>query len=381
MKLDKCLCCESSLVPLIDFGDMPLVNTYSVLDKFPLAVNRCDTCCHLQLSESVDPEILYRDYSYRSDTGRTASDYFSMFARTALTYFPTAKTVMDIACNVGAQLDAFKKFGLTTYGIDPAENLAPISTEKGHAVSVGFLSEFPLDIQFDILTAQNVLAHTDDPLSFLKRCKTLMHDGSVLFVATSQANLIVNGEVDGIYHEHVSYYNAHSMTKLCERAGLVILDIIMHDIHGTSYVFVLGKSGYPSASVKDRLVWQYLIGMMAAPLYGWWKDHVQAKLARIKATLESYRKEGYGIIGCGAAAKGISLLNMAGEKVDFIFDNTPTKWNKVSSGMQILPFNKIALRPDDKVLFVLMAWNLSLEIKSNVLKLRDNPNDVFIELR
>src|SRR6266403_1709229 len=93
----KCLCCNGDLVPLIDFGDMPLVNTYNVKEKFPLRVNRCVKCCHLQLHEFVDPNVLYRDYAYCSGTGRTALDYFRDFARTALSYVPKAKTVLDIA--------------------------------------------------------------------------------------------------------------------------------------------------------------------------------------------------------------------------------------------------------------------------------------------
>src|SRR5262249_25274397 len=105
--LDKCLCCGSSLRPLIDFGDMPLVNTYNITDKFPLSVNRCVSCCHLQLNEFVSPEIIYRDYAYCSGTGRTALDYFRDFARTATLYCPRASDVLDIASNDGSQLDAF----------------------------------------------------------------------------------------------------------------------------------------------------------------------------------------------------------------------------------------------------------------------------------
>src|SRR6266404_5140694 len=95
----KCLCCNGEVTPLIDFGPMPLVNTYDVKTKFPLSVNRCLECYHLQLHEAVDPDILYRHYAYCSGTGRTALDYFRDFARTAVSYVPKAKTVIDIASN------------------------------------------------------------------------------------------------------------------------------------------------------------------------------------------------------------------------------------------------------------------------------------------
>lgn len=366
---------------MIDFGAMPLVNTYSVKNEYPLSVNRCVKCCHLQLKEFVDPEILYRDYTYCSGTGRTAFEYFSKFAREALSYIPDAKSVLDVANNDGSQLDAFKALGLSTYGVDPAENLQAISVAKGHCVKAAFFEDCELDQTFDIITAQNVLAHTPRPLKFLQKCSEAMHDNSRLFIATSQANLIINGECDTIYFEHISYFNAHSMTKLCQRAGLVILDIIMRDIHGTSYVFVLGKMGKGSSNVHDRLEWELIVGMLEPKIYVWWTQHVRAKIENVGKTITDFKEQGYYTVGCGAAAKGISMLNMAKVKLDILADNTPTKIGKETSGMKIVPFNEIVNLRQEKILFVILAWNVSSEIKSNVLELRDNRNDIFIETR
>ncbi len=360
---------------------MPLVNTYNVKEKYPLSVNRCETCCHLQLNEFVNPSILYRDYAYCSGTGRTALDYFSDFARTAISYVPNAKTVLDIASNDGSQLDAFKEQGLKTYGIDPALNLAEISHKKGHRIRAEFFEDSKYTESFDIITAQNVLAHTPTPLQFLQKCHSVMADHSRLFIATSQANMIVNGECDTIYHEHVSYFNAHSMTQLADPAGLRVVDIIMNDIHGTSYVFVLAKKGSASNRVYARLNWERLVGMMNPDLYEWWTRNAYDKINRIRDTILKFQEDGYYTAGCGAAAKGISMLNMAGVKLGTIFDNTPTKMGKETSGMLILPFDNIKNITVEKVLFVILAWNVAPEIRRNVLKLRDNRNDVFIETR
>jgi 2-polyprenyl-3-methyl-5-hydroxy-6-metoxy-1,4-benzoquinol methylase len=380
----RCLCCESDVVPMIDFGTMPLVNTYSVKTKFPLSVNRCTQCYHLQLDQYVDPDILYRYYTYCSGTGRTALDFFRDFARTAVSYVPNARTVLDIASNDGSQLDAFKELGLETHGVDPAANLSKMAAEKGHKITTSFFEDMSMDVDpvtFDIITAQNVIAHSITPLTFLEQCRKVMHDESRLFIATSQANMVVNGECDTIYHEHVSYFNAHSMIHLAQRAGLKVLDIIMHDIHGTSYVFVLGKSGNPSLRVKARIEWERAVGMMATPLYHWWTEHTREKIYRIGKTIDHYRNSGYFIVGCGAAAKGISMLNMARVNVDIIADNTPTKWNQETSGMPIVPFNNIGGLCAEKVLFVVLAWNVGSEIRHNVLALRNNREDVFIETR
>ncbi len=384
-ELKQCLCCGGDLVPLMDFGPMPLVNTYAVTELFPLAVNRCSACCHLQLASAVDPLVLYSDYAYCSGTGRTAFDYFKDFARTALTYVPDAESVLDIASNDGSQLDAFKDIGLKTYGVDPAANLAVLARAKGHAVEVSlfedtFVGKFH---QFDIITAQNVVAHTPRPLEFLQKCRSVMHEKSRLFIATSQANMVVNGECDTIYHEHVSYFNAGSMQRLAERAGLKLLDIVMHDIHGTSYVFVLGLDGEPSVRVRNRLQWEKAVGVTRPALYRWWKRHVKEKIESIGERIWAFQKAGFYTVGCGAAAKGISMLNMAYVKLHILADNTPTKWNKITSGMEIVPFTEIAALngSHEKVLFVILAWNVGREIRANVEALRDRPEDVFIEVR
>src|SRR6185503_12841006 len=150
--------------------------------------------------------------------------------------------------------------------------------------------------------------------------------------------------------------------------------------------FVLGKNGssLPWTShnrIKARLEWEQSVGMMSPPLYHWWKSHVRDKIKRVGKTIEDYQRDGYYAVGCGAAAKGISMLNMARVKVDVIADTTPTKWNQETSDMKIVPFGEIENLMCEKVLFVVLAWNVGREIRQNVLALRDNKADVFIETR
>lgn len=76
MKLEKCLCCESSITNVLDWGLMPLANNYNIKEKFPLKLNMCVECHHLQLDESVDPEIMFKDYPYFSGTSKTSKDFF-----------------------------------------------------------------------------------------------------------------------------------------------------------------------------------------------------------------------------------------------------------------------------------------------------------------
>lgn len=376
MKLEKCLCCEGELTQVLDWGNMPLANNYNVKELYPIKLNLCNNCHHLQLDESVEPDIMFKDYPYFSGTSQTSKDFFKDFAEDAMRYFPDARSVFDIACNDGSQLDAFKAKGLDTYGVDPAENLLPVSINKGHEV---VCEMFPLKINrtFDIITAQNVVAHVPNPKEFLLGCKDIMHDNSILMIATSQANMINGNEFDTIYHEHISYFNTFSMQKLCESAGLVLEDVYTHPIHGTSYIFVIRKVATKNP-VSKRIDNEFKCGLYEDCTYNNWANECQQKALAKKIEIDKYREDGYLVVGCGAAAKGITFLNMSKTGIDLLVDTTPAKWYSEVCGVKIYPFEYIKTLKNEKILFVILAWNFEYEIRKNILKFRDNKNDIFI---
>lgn len=100
---------------------------------------------------------------------------------------PNAQTVLEVACNDGSQLDAFKNLGFKTFGVDPATNLHTISSGK-HRVECAYLDRGSLsrlgESSYDVIVAQNVVAHTADPLGMLQNIASVMDDESILFVQT-----------------------------------------------------------------------------------------------------------------------------------------------------------------------------------------------------
>ena len=122
-----CLACGSNKIQTaLDLGQQPLANSYrdsadAVEHRYPLAVDLCHDCFHLQLSHTVDPEIIYKNYLYATGTNQTIKDYSQWFAEFCLEFAYTAANVLDIGCNDGTQLNHFKQLGTNTYGIDPAD--------------------------------------------------------------------------------------------------------------------------------------------------------------------------------------------------------------------------------------------------------------------
>ncbi len=389
-ELQECLCCGSERLKLVlDLNEQPLANSFKKTAEedeptFPLRLNICEACTHLQLSHAVNPDLLFKNYLYVSGTSQTLRDYFDWFAKETLTYAPAAETVLDIACNDGSQLNSFKALGLKTYGVDPAENLHPLSSANHDVVCDYFTDKYSYHYgskNLDIITAQNVFAHNSYPLEFLKQCKEIMHDTSVLFIQTSQADMIRNNEFDTLYHEHLSFFNASSMSALARRAGLHLVDIRKTPIHGNSYMFVFKKAAADTSKIDAVLAEERALGLQDMNTYLAYADLASTIVEDLKQTIMHYRTLDYLIVGYGAAAKGNTLLNFGEIHLDYIIDDNPLKQGLYSPGMSIpvVPIGMLDQYTETKVAFVPLAWNFFNEIQGNIKAKRDREGDVFIK--
>ena len=390
-ELQECLCCGSeSLKLVLDLNEQPLANSFKKTAEedeptFPLRLNICTECTHLQLSHAVNPDLLFKNYLYVSGTSQTLRDYFDWFAKLTQEYFvEPPKSVLDIACNDGSQLNSFKTLGLKTYGIDPAENLHKLSSVNHEVVCDYFKEKYVYHYKnknLDVITAQNVFAHNDYPLDFLLQCKEIMHDDTRLFIQTSQADMIKNNEFDTIYHEHLSFFNSNSMKALADRAGLTIVDIRKTPIHGNSYLFVLSKVSGARLSVQAQLDIERREGLQDMNTYLAYADRAATIVEDLKQTIMHYRTLDYLIVGYGAAAKGNTLLNFGEIHLDYIIDDNPLKQGLYSPGMStpVVPIDILDKYTGTKVAFVPLAWNFFKEIKSKIKSKRDQEGDVFIK--
>lgn len=367
--LEKCLCCDSkNLKQILDLEDQPLANSYhnidEKLDKFPLILNLCSDCFHLQLSVAVNPDLMFKNYLYVSGTSNTLKEYFEYFAKKIKNKESYASSVLDIACNDGTQLDYFAQLGFDTYGIDPAENLYPISSKKGHKIYCDYFNKESIkkiDKTFDIILAQNVFAHNDNPLEFLKCAKELLNDNGAIFIQTSQANMIKNNEFDTIYHEHISFFNIRSMKKLCERADLKLVESWFEDIHGTSYIFKLDKIG---KSEINTLSEEFLYDEKTYDKYANRCYEIRNEFNSIISNIGKTHK----LVGYGAAAKGNTFLNFTGASLDYIIDDNPLKCGLLTPGSNINIVSREILNSHygKSILYIPLAWNFYSEIKDKV---------------
>ena len=375
-----CLACgATALTPCLDLGHQPLANDFKSSatepeEAYPLAVDLCTTCHHLQLDYFVRPELMFKHYLYVSGTSATFRKHMEWFAE--FTGAGKGTRVLDIGCNDGSQLDVFKARGCETWGVDPAENLYTVSS-KNHKVHLGFFETFEPRVTFDVLCAQNVFAHNRDPLAFLEHAKTMMHPDSKFYIQTSQADMVLNGEFDTIYHEHINFFNVLSFKSLVERAGLQLLDVRKTEIHGISFLFVVGR-GQPLPSVRDAIRLETEQGLHTLEFYDAWAAKARAFADCIRRDLDAKF-----VVAYGAAAKGNTLLNFVGLRPQMIIDDNSLKQGRFSPGVRspVVPSSALETLPDHPVTFVPLAWNFFDEIKAKILTKRDREDDEFYNLK
>ena len=389
--ITNCIACGSdALVPVLDLGYQPLANSYKKNKEdpeqlFPLAINRCTHCYHVQLTHQVNPELMFKDYAYVSGTAKTQLDYFDWFVDRIVTlYGKTPRTVLDIGCNDGSFLNAWGGTGTTTYGVDPAENLFPISS-KNHNVHLGFFTgQEYAGIQFDVITCMNAFAHNSNQLELLTHAKDRLSENGLIFCTTSQADMILNGEFDTIYHEHLSFYNIKSAKALVKRAGMNLIDVLKHPIHGTSYIFVISKNRDEPTRIQNLIDEEAIHGLYDTKTYTEYSEKCYKVADRFAKIIREHRERDITVVGYGAPAKGNTLMNFAEEGPDFIIEDNPLKQLLFTPGLSIpiysvsyLTLNHFEKQP---ICFIPLAWNFYDEIVEKIRQIRPahTHKDIFV---
>ncbi len=200
--------------------------------------------------------------------------------------------------------------------------------------------------------------------------KVLNPDGEI-HIQTSQANMLFNGEFDTIYHEHYSFFSAHSMQALAKRAGLVLCRLSFPDIHGTSFRFVLKRIGHAEPSVTERLDYERVHGLLDGRCFKQFSTLAENRVETYRKHMKQWHAQKRTVVGVGVAAKSVTFFNYAGVFPDHVVDEAPLKIGR------FLPGSKVRVTATPAVadlpmgtIFVIGAWNFYAELKEKISKIR-----------
>lgn len=388
-----CRVCKNAenMAILCDFGKQPNANHYltstdSVLEEYPLRLDVCRNCYHTQLSYTLPPEEVFSNYIYFSGTSTTMRDFFRDFADKSIAECGNKPNgaVLEIACNDGSLLDWYKARGWKTYGYDPAQNIHSVSSAKGHDVTVGFWGvdpapEYP---PLDLIVAQNVCAHVPDPVAFLNKCREVMNDNTILYVQTSQSEMIERGQYDTAYHEHLSFFTVRSMDVAAKMAGLCLDDVEKTAVHGSSYIFKLKLTS--NNDITQNAIYKYEkdVGLYDDLMYYVYVEKVNELSSWLNRWQKKIREEeGAKLIGYGAAAKGMTVLNSFKWRMplEYIVDDSKFKQGYYATNRKYLIVPPTTLSEERGLIAIyVLAWNFIDEIKARVKALRHGKPTYFL---
>ncbi len=338
---------------------------------YPLDTYLCMDCGHLQNLDIVDPDILFRNYTYRTSVSLGLVEHFRAYAADVVQSLkvPVGSLVVELGSNDGSLLKAFKAQGMQVVGVDPARTIAVSATENGiPTIPEFFNSKIAKQINEKngpaaLVCANNVFAHADNLADIAQGIRSLLApNGVFIFEVSYVPDLIDHFVFDTIYHEHLSHHALLPLERFFNRLDMTLFDVKRVQSKGGSirgFAQPLSTGQRPKSELLKNMMAEEERRKITGPEI--YRNFFQAIEERKRATLaylDQARQEGKTVAAYGASTTTTTLLYHfeLGERLDYIVDDNPIKQNLFSPGLHlpVLASSELYVRRPNVV--VILAW-------------------------
>jgi len=389
-KEKKCrLCFSKKIEKILDLGNQPLANNLVKeknikQKKFPLKIFFCKVCKAVQLSETVNPNILFKKYFWTTSTSSTAKKFSIKFYKEIIDLKNNEKPlVVEIASNDGTFLVPFQNKGYEVIGVDPAKNISKIANKKKIPTINSFFDLKTSNIiknnyrKADIIFARNVIAHVKNIHELIKASSNLISKNGIFAVEFHYAKKILDDlQYDSIYHEHLYYYSIKSLNNLFKKHSFKLFDAFESPISGGALVLIFSKEIKKKTKRLQKLE-KVEMNSKVNTLNKWKKfsKEVQDHSNKFKKEIERMNNKYGKIVAYGASARSSTILNYArlgNNQLEFIADKNPLKNNLFTPGTKIKIVNskRFLQKLRNYKIILLLAWNFKDEILKDLKKNR-----------
>ena len=383
MKLRKnCRICSFKLQKIISFNKISLVGNFyknkGDKKKFPISLNFCKKCKHVQIAEIINPVKLFSNYLWQTSVSKTNFLIFEQLLKQYKKFFKNKAKVLEIACNDGSFLKFLKKeFNCLFVGVDPAKNIF-----KGNK-NVKFINNFfnyssskvlkKKFGKFDIIFARNVLAHVTYPNEIFKGVKELLSKKGIFVIEVPHLlPILKNLQYDNIFHEHQGFHTLKSIKDLCDQNDLKVSNVQAISSQGGSIrCEIKNKDNKINMKVQKFINYELKNKLFNDRYLKKFKNKILEHSKSLFNFISFLKRKNMKISVYGASGKGQALMqfcNIDYKLIDKVYDKSNLKKGRFTPGTNI----KITLPKyiDRKNIdyMLLLSWNL----KSEILKQEKN---------
>jgi len=387
---ESCRVCGSSeLTEVISFAPQFLSPTFVTsnegnplsLIKVPLTVVICDRgknpegCGLVQLRETTDHDLLYKDYFYRSSTNDTMRRDLKNVVDDVVEKVKPMKgdIVVDIGANDATMLSYFPP-ELERIGVEPATNISWDGIDPTLTMVNDYFSKKALDgalsgKKVKILTSCAMFYDLDDPNAFVADAASLLSDDGTWCIQLSYiVPMLENMNFYDICHEHLEYYGLETLDTLMRRHGLMIYDAQVNAVNGGSarvFITHTARKLQQTEDLKKLLEREKEFDLYNPGTFRAFDQKIKMLGELVRGYIEAEIKEGKLVIGLGASTKGNVLLQLYGlDKtiLPYISEISKGKIGKKTLGSDIELISDeqaLKLRPSTKLV---LPWYFKQEI-------------------
>ncbi len=373
----KCRICHSiSLIALVKIKPQYIASTFVETNlnnpkskiKIPMTLLLCKKCGLVQLLETVNPDLLYSNYFYRSNVSNTMNrDLRDVVADvTGSVVLKDGDNVLDVGCNDGLMLTFYSK-KLNRYGIDPAKNIDWSHLDKSIKIINDYFPSPQLEgKKFKIITSTAMFYDLDNPNEAVKQLKRILGKDGVLCIQVSYLyDTIKDMNFYDICHEHLEYFSLKTLSYLMEKNGMEVFDASTNFVNGGSLRIMAAhkEAKRPkSANLEYLLLKEKVLQLENPQTYDTFSKLIEINTKRVKKYIENQKGL---VIGLGASTKGNVMLQLCGidkKKLPYISERNPFKVGLRTLGTDMVLISEEEARKLQPDCMFVIPWNFKAEI-------------------
>jgi hypothetical protein len=296
-----------------------ILSNIKVKQTLVLCDKKNNGCGLLQLKETVNPDLLYRQYFYRTSTNEMMKNDLKKVVEFTKNNVNLKENdiVIDIGANDCTMIQWFPK-ECKRIGVEPAQNISWKNVESDVIIVNDYFSGKAIE---KAVNSQKVKAFTscamfydlDSPNEFVMDIKQNLDADGVFVIQLSYLPLMLkNMNFYDICNEHLEYYCLETLNYLMYKNGLEIYDAVKNNVNGGSVLVAISHVGskektnrYMSLLEEEK---QY--NLFEPKSYKDFYDKILDLKNKVNNFIKQEKDKGNEVVGLGASTKGNMLLQL-----------------------------------------------------------------------